>query len=119
MENIDVKDAKITIKVKAKTGYSCNMSAEISARQWGDINKVINSQLSSFVMKDKDGNPILMGQKFQFTYISKDKDEKLIVMVGQFRLDTAELRYEIEIGDNLPYSCLWYDSARMSEFKLL
>lgn len=35
------KDAKLTLKLKADSGYSCDMDARVSAEQWGTINRIV------------------------------------------------------------------------------
>lgn len=44
MDEMHDKMAKVTIKLKAKSGYSCMMTAEISAFQWAAINAIIDGE---------------------------------------------------------------------------
>lgn len=46
-EDLDKKDAKLVLKLKAKSGYSCTQEEEISVNQWKDINKVLRGELKS------------------------------------------------------------------------
>ena len=42
MAKLHQKNAKITIKLKADSGYSGDITGRVSAYQWGEINRIIN-----------------------------------------------------------------------------
>jgi hypothetical protein len=71
---------------------------------------------AGIVMHDKFGNPIKEGQRFTFDFI---KFKEPIEFIGSFDWHSDDLRYEIDIWDNLEYVCLSYDPMLMKNFKLI
>lgn len=41
-EQAKIKDAKLTLSIKAKSGYSSKETHTISLNQWNSINKILN-----------------------------------------------------------------------------
>jgi hypothetical protein len=75
--------------------------------------------MPEIIIKDKNGKPIVEGQKFKFLF-SPIVAPSPILLIGSFDWNQEELRYEIDIHNHELYACLSYVSnGVMYDFELI
>ena len=72
MEDVNLKDAKLTIKLKAKSGYKSKIEAKISPIQWTEIIKIVEDK-TELIKKPK-------GTKYRTTTTHPVFKEGLLIM---------------------------------------
>ena len=71
-----------------------------------------------YIILDKNGTKIQLGDKFTFTYL--EELDKELELVGSFDWNDEELRYEIDIHQSSYFVCLSYVSnVIMRNFELI